>query len=633
MESKKRSEVWSYFEQIPNSRAKCNFCSQILSYKGGSTYNLNRHLKTKHPSSSVALVAKQTPGNSNNTLASASTSTLAEEETISQSHGIKDIPSTSFSNIESKKNDNSPPAKKQKTIGNFFTKPVTNKKRDNINKLLVETIAKNFLPFYLVESLEFKCFVSELNTGYQLPCRKTVSKVLIPQYYNLTKEKVRNQIQLADAICLTTDGWTSVTNESYVAVTAHYLNVNKIESYLLDCYKYTERHTAINLCEELQRIVIEWKISDKIVAVVSDNAANIVAAIRRTNWKHIPCFAHTINLVVQSSLETIQHIRKKIKIIVDFFRKSPQATEKLKQMQKQLGTPELNIKQDVVTRWNSTYDMFQRIIDIKESLMSVVAINYPTIENISNTDINTLEMCCDLLKIFKDVTQEISSEKEVTVSKVILFSSALTTYCKKYLNDHSGPDMPELVRNLAESLLTGLQKRFNNIEHNKIFAEATILDPRFKKFGFTDKKAFDAAKQNLISYASHSNAKPITNDPLTSEEQPKDITPAATVWEAFDTAVSKVVANPNPVAAGIVEVEKYLDEPLLPRQSNLFIWWEERRNVYPHLYELMRKTLCIVATSVPSERVFSKAGQTLTEKRNRLKGEKVSMLLFLNANL
>lgn len=211
----------------------------------------------------------------------------------------------------------------------------------------------------------------------------------------------------------------------------------------------------------------------------------------------------------------------------------------------------------------------------------------------------------------------------------------MTKYCIKYLNDH--PDLPELVKNLAESLLTALQKRFHNNEQNKIFAQATILDPRFKKFGFSDKNAFENAKQNLVNYVTHLNAKPTSDDRSTSQEKDEDSSPVpatpSVIWEAFDRSVSKVVSNPNPVAAGIVEVEKYLEEPLLPRQSNPFIWWEERRKVSPRLYGLMKKTLCIVATSVPSERIFSKAGQTLTEKRNKLSGEKVSMIIFLNANL
>lgn len=45
------------------------------------------------------------------------------------------------------------------------------------------------------------------------------------------------------------------------------------------------------------------------------------------------------------------------------------------------------------------------------------------------------------------------------------------------------------------------------------------------------------------------------------------------------------------------------------------------------------KCLGITAISVPSERVFSKAGEVLNKKRNRLKGKTVNMLLFLNKNL
>ena len=49
MASSKRSAVWNSFQEKDEQRAKCNFCSANLSFKGGSTQNLVRHLHTIFP--------------------------------------------------------------------------------------------------------------------------------------------------------------------------------------------------------------------------------------------------------------------------------------------------------------------------------------------------------------------------------------------------------------------------------------------------------------------------------------------------------------------------------------------------------------------------------------------------------
>jgi shikimate kinase len=46
---------------------------------------------------------------------------------------------------------------------------------------------------------------------------------------------------------------------------------------------------------------------------------------------------------------------------------------------------------------------------------------------------------------------------------------------------------------------------------------------------------------------------------------------------------------------------------------------------------LARRILCIPATSAPSERVFSVAGQVVTAKRNRLHCASVALLVWLRA--
>jgi hypothetical protein len=65
--------------------------------------------------------------------------------------------------------------------------------------------------------------------------------------------------------------------------------------------------------------------------------------------------------------------------------------------------------------------------------------------------------------------------------------------------------------------------------------------------------------------------------------------------------------------------------------KNPLAWWKGMTNTYPILAKIALKFLTTVATSVPSERLFSKAGQTVTQQRNRLKGKRLSMLLFLQS--
>lgn len=95
---------------------------------------------------------------------------------------------------------------------------------------------------------------------------------------------------------ITTDGWTSVTNESFYAVTAHYIGSEGIlTSTLLQCERFPDcRHNAANIADYLKKTFEKWDISSKIVAITTDNAAVMVAAVR-----HLGCFAHTLNLLVQ----------------------------------------------------------------------------------------------------------------------------------------------------------------------------------------------------------------------------------------------------------------------------------------------------------------------------------------------
>lgn len=233
--------------------------------------------------------------------------------------------------------------------------------------------------------------------------------------YLKIREQIMEQVGKASAVCLTTDCWTSRATCSFMSVTCHFIENFKMESCLIDCFEFAERHTADNLADTLLRIAREWNISDKIVACVTDNAHNISLAIHKTSWKHLPCFAHTVNLIVRGGLCVIQNTLNKVKAIVEYMHRSTVAAEKLKPTQRQMGLPELKLKQDCPTRWNSTFYMLRRFLDNKDAIITTLALLSAQLEPLTQDEWKEMEEACEVLKPFEEVTVEISGERYVTV--------------------------------------------------------------------------------------------------------------------------------------------------------------------------------------------------------------------------
>jgi len=107
----------------------------------------------------------------------------------------------------------------------------------------------------------------------------------------------------------------------------------------------------------------------KNVFAVSDNAYNIQNALGQLQFKHLGCFAHTLNLIVQSALKKENDIIDKVKNICTHIRKSTNANNKLIAYQKSMGVNvPLKVLQDVATRWNSTFYMLERFVQLETSI-------------------------------------------------------------------------------------------------------------------------------------------------------------------------------------------------------------------------------------------------------------------------
>jgi hypothetical protein len=236
----------------------------------------------------------------------------------------------------------------------------------------------DFQPFSVVEDALFKQFVSALNPSYQLPNRHTLSRTTIPALYEETVLKVKDRISQGMKFCITTDCWTSRNTVNYMAVTAHFVSSEfQLCSVLLECCATDFSHTSENLATELRRVVESWRIENKILLAVSENAANIKNAIStKLSWNHFGCFAHTLNLIVKDGLKNkeMSAIIEKVKQIVAHFRKSCVSNEKLMSYQRNAGNEPLKLLQHVATRWNSTFYMLQRFLQLQEAVRSTIEV-------------------------------------------------------------------------------------------------------------------------------------------------------------------------------------------------------------------------------------------------------------------
>ncbi|CAG8766249.1 4725_t:CDS:1, partial [Cetraspora pellucida] len=82
----------------------------------------------------------------------------------------------------------------------------------------------------------------------------------------------------------------------------------------------------------------------------------------------------------------------------------------------------------------------------------------------------------------------------------------------------------------------------------------------------------------------------------------------------------------------IDEVTDYLAQPQISPTHNPFSWWINNQERFPTIIKLAQKYLSIPATSTPSERLFSDAGNIMSSKRTNLKPQVFEQLLFLKRN-
>lgn len=517
----------------------------------------------------------------------------------------------------------------QQKITSVYMKPShLSRKSEQITNLVTLMIAQDMLPLSFVENDGFRKLLKFLCPQYQPVCRNTIKSRLI-YLYNRVKTDLKKKLECFENVVLTTDTWTSRSTTSYITVTAHAIEESwKPFSCTLTTEEMSEHHTAENIKERLINIMQEWSITDKVFAIVHDNAQNITKAIllnRDIFGDSVPCFAHSLQLCVQKGLSSSKDIELLLKVcrdVVSHFHYSNLAAACLKRKQELLGLKTHKLIQSVKTRWNSTYYMLERLSEQREAVLAVLSdrsvISSKTASTLEMTEVQWLKILrlLEILKPFETATTLLSSEMDPTIS---MAKPLMKSIVENFLQNDEHDKNCEMTMTLKNVLRTEIETRFRlvNEENLTIFDTSSFLDPRYIN------DIHEIVKHRAIKFIELTEQRMSLENAKVCDE----------IEEEKSSALSFLF--PKEAAANVssrTETSMYLQESPVKKNCNIYDWWKEKERKYPKLAIIARRYLSIPATSTPSERVFSTAGNIVSSKRSCLLPENVNILIFLSEN-
>ncbi|KAE8277490.1 hypothetical protein D5F01_LYC24564 [Larimichthys crocea] len=409
---------------------------------------------------------------------------------LKRKHNMPQSPATSASSAAT-------PSREPRLL-QFFPSPLakSSTRAKSITDALSFFLCKSIQPYSITANEGFKYLLEVLEPRYSIPDRKVFSDKLVPALYEKVKMDVVDSMSRAQRVSITVDGWTSCATDSYITVTAHYVTEEwDLQSHVLQTRVFNASHTGANLAALLQNVLREWNITDKNPALVTDNARNMVVAGAGADvTPHVRCVAHTLNLASQKALkmDRVSELLVKVRKVVTYFHKSPQAAEVLREIQSQLHLPNHKLIHDVCTRWNSSVDMLERFWEQQPALLNaMLSRRIRRGEGLAATAVNEddMRLIQEIIKLMSPVkvaTTLLSEEKSPTISMIAPIQAKLH---KHFSEDNT--DMP---------IIAEMKRRFRQdffdryVELQELLNSASALDPRFKDLTFLD----DVDSRDLI---------------------------------------------------------------------------------------------------------------------------------------
>ena len=144
---------------------------------------------------------------------------------------------------------------------------------------------------------------------------------------------------------------------------------------------------------------------------------------------------------------------------------------------------------------------------------------------------------------------------------------------------------------------------------------ALFLDPRYKKLRLLKDRPDD--RQKFVEYVQELIPDPVSDhhDDIKQEDAVESSEARVSILDCLKGDVEIDLTKPADKSQHL-EIQSYISAPVYTLDP--LEWWKQNDQRYPGLAKLAKEYLCIPATEVASERIFSAAGLTLTKLRSQL---------------
>ncbi|KAL4302404.1 hypothetical protein GQ457_10G016050 [Hibiscus cannabinus] len=500
---------------------------------------------------------------------------------------------------------------------------------------LARMIILHDYPLAMVEHVGFKVFVKNLQPLFDVP--NSTVEFSCMEIYDKERQKVHDMLsKLQGRINLAVEMWSSTENSSHVCMTAHYVGDDwKLQKKILNFVTLDSSHTDDMLSEVIIKCLMDWDIESKLFAVTFDDFSttdDIVPRIKEQVSENksrlingqlldVRSAAHVLNSVVQDAMEALRVVIQKIRGSVQYVKSSQSIQGKFQEMTQQTGiNSQKSLVLDFPIQWNSTYVMLETAIEYRDAFCQLPDLDLDLA--VSDEEWEWAISITGYLKLFIEIISVFSSNKCPTANiyfpEICHVHIQLIDWCKS-------------PNNFLSSLAAKMKAKFDKYwsKCSLSLAVAAILDPRFKMklveyyysqiYGSTAleriKEVSDGLKELFNTYSicstliDQDSALPLGSLPSSSNDGRDRL-------KGFD----KFLHETSQSQSAISDLEKYLDEPVFPRNCdfNILNWWRVHTPRYPILSMMARDVLGTPMSTVSQESAFNAGGRMLDSSRSSL---------------